>query len=74
MTTDSAAALPEHRSEAMIGDAARSGTVADRGVRTGATNGVDSHGCSRVRGMLLGSVGAAVVTRAKIPVIVTRRF
>ena len=34
---------------------------------------VGSHGCSRFRGMLLGSVGAAVVNRAKIPVIVARR-
>ncbi len=34
---------------------------------------VGSHGCSRVRGMLLGSVGAAVVDRARIPVIVARR-
>ena len=35
---------------------------------------VGSHGCSRFRGMLLGSVGAAVVNRARIPVIVARRF
>lgn len=35
---------------------------------------VGSHGCSRVRGTLLGSVGAAVVNRAKIPVIVARQF
>ncbi|MFZ3319143.1 universal stress protein, partial [Mycobacterium sp.] len=34
---------------------------------------VGSHGCSRARGMLLGSVGAAVVNRAKIPVIVARQ-
>lgn len=34
---------------------------------------VGSHGCSRIRGMLLGSVGAAVVNRAKIPVIVARQ-
>ena len=35
---------------------------------------VGSHGCSRARGMLLGSVGAAVVNRARIPVIVARQF
>ena len=35
---------------------------------------VGSHGCSRLRGMVLGSVGAAVVNRAKIPVIVARQF
>ena len=34
---------------------------------------VGSHGCSRIRGTLLGSVGAAVVNRAKIPVIVARQ-
>jgi nucleotide-binding universal stress UspA family protein len=34
---------------------------------------VGSHGCSRFRGGLLGSVGAAVVDRAKIPVIVARQ-
>ena len=34
---------------------------------------VGSHGCSRFRGVLLGSVGAAVVNRAKIPVIVARQ-
>ncbi|WAC90313.1 universal stress protein [Mycobacterium sp. Aquia_213] len=34
---------------------------------------VGSHGCSRLRGRLLGSVGAAVVKRAKIPVIVARQ-
>ncbi len=34
---------------------------------------VGSHGCSRFRGKLLGSVGAAVVNRAKIPVIVARQ-
>ncbi|BBX99722.1 universal stress protein [Mycobacterium seoulense] len=33
---------------------------------------VGSHGCSRFRGRLLGSVGAAVVARAKAPVIVAR--
>jgi nucleotide-binding universal stress UspA family protein len=33
---------------------------------------VGSHGCGRLRGVLLGSVGAAVVNRAKIPVIVAR--
>jgi nucleotide-binding universal stress UspA family protein len=35
---------------------------------------VGSHGCSRARGMLLGSVGAAVVNRARIPVLVARQF
>ncbi|MEY8017522.1 universal stress protein [Mycobacterium servetii] len=35
---------------------------------------VGSHGCGRLRGALLGSVGAAVVSRAKIPVIVARRW
>jgi len=35
---------------------------------------VGSHGCSRFRGTLLGSVGAAVVNRARIPVIVARQF
>jgi nucleotide-binding universal stress UspA family protein len=35
---------------------------------------VGSHGCSWFRGMLLGSVGAAVVNRARIPVIVARQF
>lgn len=35
---------------------------------------VGSHGCGRFRGALLGSVGAAVVNRAKIPVIVARGF
>ncbi|MCV7379314.1 hypothetical protein BST11_05420 [Mycobacterium alsense] len=35
---------------------------------------VGSHGCGRLRGALLGSVGAAVVNRAKIPVIVARGF
>ena len=34
---------------------------------------VGSHGCSRFRGVLLGSVGAAVVNRAKLPVIVARQ-
>ncbi|OBH12923.1 MULTISPECIES: universal stress protein [unclassified Mycobacterium] len=34
---------------------------------------VGSHGCGWVRGRLLGSVGAAVVNRAKVPVIVARR-
>ena len=34
---------------------------------------VGSHGCSRARGVLLGSVGAAVVNRAKSPVIVARQ-
>ena len=34
---------------------------------------VGSHGCSPFRGKLLGSVGAAVVNRAKIPVIVARQ-
>lgn len=34
---------------------------------------VGSHGCSRVSGRLLGSVGAAVVNRAKMPVIVARQ-
>ena len=34
---------------------------------------VGSHGCSRLRGVLLGSVGAAVVNRAKVPVIVARQ-
>lgn len=34
---------------------------------------VGSHGCSRSRGMLLGSVGAAVVNSAKIPVIAARQ-
>ncbi|HTX95367.1 MAG TPA: universal stress protein [Mycobacterium sp.] len=34
---------------------------------------VGSHGCSRFSGRLLGSVGAAVVNRAKIPVIVARQ-
>lgn len=34
---------------------------------------VGSHGCSRLRGTLLGSVGAAVVNRARIPVIVARQ-
>jgi nucleotide-binding universal stress UspA family protein len=34
---------------------------------------VGSHGCSRFRGTLLGSVGAAMVNRARIPVIVARR-
>lgn len=33
---------------------------------------VGSHGCSPLRGTLLGSVGAAVVNRAKVPVIVAR--
>ncbi|BBX48712.1 universal stress protein [Mycobacterium cookii] len=33
---------------------------------------VGSHGCSRTRGTLLGSVGAAVVNRARIPVLVVR--
>jgi len=35
---------------------------------------VGSHGCSRVRGTLLGSVGAAMVNKARIPVIVARQF
>jgi nucleotide-binding universal stress UspA family protein len=35
---------------------------------------VGSHGCSRARGMLLGSVGAAVVNKARIPVLVARQF
>jgi len=34
---------------------------------------VGSHGCGWFRGKLLGSVGAAVVNRAKIPVIVARQ-
>lgn len=34
---------------------------------------VGSHGCGWLSGRLLGSVGAAVVNRAKIPVIVARR-
>lgn len=34
---------------------------------------VGSHGCSRFRGRLLGSVGASAVSRAKIPVIVARQ-
>ena len=34
---------------------------------------VGSHGCGWFRGRLLGSVGAAVVNRAKVPVIVARR-
>ncbi len=34
---------------------------------------VGSHGCGRFNGMLLGSVGAALVNRAKIPVIVARQ-
>jgi nucleotide-binding universal stress UspA family protein len=34
---------------------------------------VGSHGCNRFRGTLLGSVGAAVVNRAKLPVIVARQ-
>lgn len=34
---------------------------------------VGSHGCGRFRGTLLGSVGAAVVNRARIPVIVARQ-
>jgi len=34
---------------------------------------VGSHGCSSFRGKLLGSVGAAVVNKAKIPVIVARQ-
>ncbi|MEE6176082.1 universal stress protein [Mycobacterium sp. 050134] len=34
---------------------------------------VGSHGCSPVSGRLLGSVGAAVVHRAKVPVIVARQ-
>jgi nucleotide-binding universal stress UspA family protein len=34
---------------------------------------VGSHGCSRARGVLLGSVGAAMVNRARIPVIVARQ-
>ncbi|BBZ74110.1 universal stress protein [Mycobacterium paraseoulense] len=34
---------------------------------------VGSHGCGRFRGRLLGSVGAAVVNRAKAPVIVARQ-
>lgn len=34
---------------------------------------VGSHGCGWFRGSLLGSVGAAVVNRAKIPVIVARQ-
>ncbi|KLO29256.1 hypothetical protein AWC17_04230 [Mycobacterium nebraskense] len=34
---------------------------------------VGSHGCGRFNGMLLGSVGAAAVNRAKIPVIVVRQ-
>ncbi|KZS71101.1 hypothetical protein A4G29_06215 [Mycobacterium kansasii] len=34
---------------------------------------VGSHGCSWVRGKLLGSVGAMAVNRAKIPVIVARQ-
>ncbi len=35
---------------------------------------VGSHGCSRARGTLLGSVGAAVVNRARIPVLVARQL
>ena len=35
---------------------------------------VGSHGCSRARGMLLGSVGAAVVNKSRIPVLVARQF
>jgi nucleotide-binding universal stress UspA family protein len=35
---------------------------------------VGSHGCSRARGMLLGSVGAAVVNKARIPVLVARQL
>jgi nucleotide-binding universal stress UspA family protein len=34
---------------------------------------VGSHGCGRFRGKLLGSVGAAAVNKAKIPVIVARQ-
>ncbi|BBZ45273.1 universal stress protein [Mycobacterium parmense] len=34
---------------------------------------VGSHGCGRLRGVTLGSVGAAVAAKAKIPVIVARR-
>lgn len=34
---------------------------------------VGSHGCSRLRGTLLGSVGAAAVNKAKVPVIVARQ-
>ena len=34
---------------------------------------VGSHGCGWFSGRLLGSVGAAVVNRAKIPVIVARQ-
>lgn len=34
---------------------------------------VGSHGCSSFRGKLLGSVGAAAVNRAKVPVIVARQ-
>lgn len=34
---------------------------------------VGSHGCSPFRGKLLGSVGAAVVNRVKIPVVVARQ-
>jgi len=34
---------------------------------------VGSHGCSWFRGKLLGSVGAAAVSRAKVPVIVARQ-
>jgi nucleotide-binding universal stress UspA family protein len=34
---------------------------------------VGSHGCSRARGVLLGSVGASVVNRARIPVLVARQ-
>lgn len=34
---------------------------------------VGSHGCGWFRGRLLGSVGAAVVNKAKVPVIVARR-
>jgi nucleotide-binding universal stress UspA family protein len=34
---------------------------------------VGSHGCGWFSGRLLGSVGAAVVNRAKVPVIVARQ-
>ena len=35
---------------------------------------VGSHGCSRARGMLLGAVGAAVVNKSRIPVLVARQL
>ena len=53
-----------------IGDPARWLIAASEGAQLMV---VGSHGCSRFRGKLLGSVGAAVVNRAKIPVIVARQ-